>query len=40
MGPRADPLTTPETINPEWFFYVTFLWLKMFSGTFWSSVPD
>lgn len=34
MGPRADPLTTPEIIKPEWFFYVTFRWLKLFSGTF------
>ena len=34
MGPRADPLTTPEVIKPEWFFYVTFRWLKMFSQTF------
>src|SRR5262249_19814868 len=33
LGPRADPLTTPETIKPEWFFYVTFRWLKLFSGT-------
>ncbi len=33
MGPRADPLTTPESIKPEWFFYVTFRWLKLFSGT-------
>ncbi len=33
MGPRADPLTTPEVIKPEWFFYVTFRWLKLFSGT-------
>lgn len=33
MGPRADPLTTPEVIKPEWFFYVTFRWLKWFSGT-------
>jgi quinol-cytochrome oxidoreductase complex cytochrome b subunit len=32
MGPRADPLTTPEIIKPEWFFYVTFRWLKLFSG--------
>ena len=22
MGPAADPLTTPEVIKPEWFFYV------------------
>jgi quinol-cytochrome oxidoreductase complex cytochrome b subunit len=34
MGPRADPLTTPEVIKPEWFFYVTFRWLKLFSATF------
>lgn len=34
MGPRADPLTTPEVIKPEWFFYVMFRWLKLFSGTF------
>lgn len=33
MGPRADPLTTPEVIKPEWYFYVTFRWLKLFSGT-------
>jgi len=33
MGPRADPLTTPEHIKPEWFFYMTFRWLKLFSGT-------
>jgi quinol-cytochrome oxidoreductase complex cytochrome b subunit len=33
MGPRADPLVTPEVIKPEWFFYVAFRWLKLFSGT-------
>ena len=33
MGPRADPLVTPEIIKPEWFFYVAFRWLKLFSGT-------
>lgn len=33
LGPKADPLTTPEIIKPEWFFYVTFRWLKLFSGT-------
>ena len=33
MGPRADPLSTPEVIKPEWFFYVTFRWLKLFSVT-------
>ena len=32
MGPKADPLTTPEIIKPEWFFYATFRWLKLFSG--------
>ncbi len=34
VGPRANPLVTPEVIKPEWFFYVTFRWLKLFSGTF------
>ena len=34
MGPRADPLTTPDVIKPEWFFYVSFRWLKLFSLTF------
>ncbi|MHC4938511.1 MAG: cytochrome b [Planctomycetota bacterium] len=33
MGPKADPLTTPEIIKPEWFFYVAFRWLKLFPGT-------
>lgn len=33
MGAPADPNTTPEVIKPEWFFYVTFRWLKLFSGT-------
>ena len=33
MGPKADPLTTPEVIKPEWFFYVSFRWLKLFSLT-------
>jgi quinol-cytochrome oxidoreductase complex cytochrome b subunit len=33
VGPQADPLTTPEEIKPEWFFYATFRWLKLFSGT-------
>ena len=32
MGPLADPLTTPEVIKPEWYFYVVFRWLKLFSG--------
>jgi quinol-cytochrome oxidoreductase complex cytochrome b subunit len=34
LGQKADPLTTPEIIKPEWFFYVMFRWLKMFSATF------
>jgi len=34
LGPKADPLTTPEEIKPEWFFYVAFRWLKLFSLTF------
>lgn len=33
IGPKADPLTTPEVIKPEWFFYVTFRWLKLFGPT-------
>ena len=33
MGPQADPLTTPEEIKPEWFFYVSFRWLKLVSLT-------
>jgi quinol-cytochrome oxidoreductase complex cytochrome b subunit len=33
MGPRANPQVTPEVIKPEWFFYVAFRWLKLFSGT-------
>jgi len=34
MAGKADPLTTPEVIKPEWFFYVTFRWLKLFGPTF------
>jgi quinol-cytochrome oxidoreductase complex cytochrome b subunit len=34
MGIKADPLTTPEVIKPEWYFYVSFRWLKLFSLTF------
>ncbi len=34
MGPRANPLITPEVIKPEWFFYVSFRWLKLFSLSF------
>jgi quinol-cytochrome oxidoreductase complex cytochrome b subunit len=33
LGPQADPSVTPEVIKPEWWFYVTFRWLKLFSGT-------
>ncbi|WP_428264843.1 cytochrome b [Haliangium sp.] len=33
LGPQADPLTTPEVIKPEWYFYVAFRWLKLFTGT-------
>jgi len=29
MGPRADPLTTPEHIKPEWYFFWAFRWLKL-----------
>lgn len=34
LGPKANPLVTPEVIKPEWFFYVSFRWLKLFSGGF------
>lgn len=33
LGPPANPLVTPEVIKPEWYFYVAFRWLKLFSGT-------
>jgi quinol-cytochrome oxidoreductase complex cytochrome b subunit len=33
MGTAANPLVTPEVIKPEWFFYVAFRWLKLFSGS-------
>ena len=33
LGPRADPFTTPDLIKPEWFFYVAFRWLKLFTAT-------
>ena len=29
MGPRADPLVTPEHIKPEWYFFWAFRWLKL-----------
>lgn len=31
MGPRADPLVTPEHIKPEWYFFWAFRWLKLMS---------
>jgi quinol-cytochrome oxidoreductase complex cytochrome b subunit len=34
LGPKADPLATPEVIKPEWFFFVAFRWLKLFSAAF------
>lgn len=34
LGIKADPLTTPEVIKPEWYFYVSFRWLKLFSLSF------
>jgi len=34
LGPVADPLNTPNVIKPEWFFFATFRWLKLFSVTF------
>jgi quinol-cytochrome oxidoreductase complex cytochrome b subunit len=33
MGPKADPLSTPEVIKPEWYFYVAFRWLKLWPLT-------
>lgn len=33
LGPKADPLTTPALIKPEWFFLTTYRWLKLFSRT-------
>lgn len=32
MGEAANPMVTPEHIKPEWYFYATFRWLKIFSG--------
>jgi len=29
MGPKADPLNTPEHIKPEWYFFWAFRWLKL-----------
>ena len=33
LGDPADPLNTPNVIKPEWFFFATFRWLKLFSAT-------
>ena len=33
LGVEANPLVTPEIIKPEWYFYVAFRWLKLFSAT-------
>ena len=33
LGEHANPNMTPDHIKPEWFFYVTFRWLKLFSVT-------
>jgi len=32
VGIEADPMVTPEHIQPEWYFYATFAWLKLFPG--------
>ena len=32
MGEEANALVTPEHIKPEWYFYATFQWLKLFPG--------
>jgi len=29
MGPKANPLVTPEHIKPEWYFFWAFRWLKL-----------
>ncbi len=34
MGPRANPNITPDVIKPEWWFYVSFRWLKLFTLSF------
>jgi quinol-cytochrome oxidoreductase complex cytochrome b subunit len=31
LGPKADPLVTPEHIKPEWYFFWAFRWLKLMS---------
>jgi len=32
LGEKADPFTTPSLIKPEWYFYVTYRWLKLLPG--------
>jgi len=34
LGPVANPLETPEVIKPEWWFYASFRWLKLFPPQF------
>lgn len=34
LDAKADPLTTPAHIKPEWYFYWTFRWLKITGLTF------
>jgi len=31
LAEKADPLTTPEHIKPEWYFFWAFRWLKLMS---------
>jgi quinol-cytochrome oxidoreductase complex cytochrome b subunit len=33
LADKADPINTPEVIKPEWYFYATFRWLKLFGPT-------
>jgi quinol-cytochrome oxidoreductase complex cytochrome b subunit len=33
LAEKADPINTPEVIKPEWYFYATFRWLKLFGPT-------
>jgi quinol-cytochrome oxidoreductase complex cytochrome b subunit len=33
LSDKADPINTPEVIKPEWYFYATFRWLKLFGPT-------
>ena len=34
LAEKADPLTTPAHIKPEWYFFWTFRWLKLTGLTF------